>query len=253
MTTVRSRLLTACVVAVPVLVLAAACSDDDGGQTADDPADRVRIISTTTESTTPPSTTSSAPTSTSSTTAAATSTTASSSTTAPGDTTTTTEDVPDISNLTTDDRISTVGLGPVFVGMTVAEAAQAAGSAFEPEGSVRGPCSFYVATDFADAGVRWLVAFDRIAGIHIDQPGIVTLSGIGVGSSADELRAAYGDLLEERPSPFDPAITEFVLVPVDEADADQRVIFEVDGSGTVVAYHSGQLPEVGYSANCDQR
>lgn len=249
---VRTRLLTVCTV---VLLLTAACSDDDGAS-ADDPEDRVRIISTT-SSTVATSSTASGPSSTtdgsSSTTAGGSSTSVSSSTSVAGDTTTTTEDVPDVSNLSTADRISTVGLGPVFVGMTVAEASQAAASAFEPDGEVRGPCTFYVATDFADVGVRWLVAFDRIAVVHVDQPGIVTLSGVGVGSSAEEVRAAYGDLIEERPSPFDPAVTELVLVPVDENDANQRVIFEVDGSGNVVAFHSGQRPEVSYSATCDRR
>lgn len=158
-----------------------------------------------------------------------------------------------MSNLTVDDRISTVGFGPVFVGMTLAEAAQAAGSAFVAEGRVVGPCSFYVATDFADAGVRWLVAYDRIAVVHVDQPGIVTRSGLGVGTTVADLQARFGDQLEERPSPFDATITEYVLVPTDENDARQRVIFEADASGTVVRYHSGQLPEVEYSAACDER
>jgi hypothetical protein len=227
----------------------AACSDgDDGTVTAPEP--NVRVISTTSSSTVPPSTTA---TSTSTTAASTTSTAdASTSTTGTSTTTSTTADVPGTSNLTATDRISTVGLGPVFVGMTVAEATQAAGSPFERLTPDLGPCTMYQATDFKDAGVRWLVAFDRIAVIHVDKPGVVTRSGLGVGSSAADVRARFGEQVTERPSPYDAAVTELVFTPLEENEARQRVIFDVDGSGQVVRFRSGQLPEVDYSANCDR-
>jgi len=229
---------------------AAACSDgaDDEPVTAPEP--NVRVISTTSASTVPSTT---AATSTSTAAASTTSVPGSStSTTATLETTTTTADVPGVSNLTATDRISTVGLGPVFVGMTVAEATQAAGSPFERLTPDQGPCTMYQATDFPEAGVKWLVAFDRIAVIHVEQPGVVTRSGLGVGSSAADVQARFGEQVTERPSPYDAALTELVFTPLEENESRQRVIFDVDGSGQVVRYRSGQLPEVDYSGNCDQ-
>lgn len=235
--------------AIGTALAVAACSDGDGGEPVVAPEPNVRVISTTTASTVPSSTT------------VATTTTAVSTSSAPGSSTsitattvatTTTADVPGTSNLTASDRISTVGLGPVFVGMTVAEATQAAGSPFERLTPDQGPCTMYQATDFKDAGVRWLVAFDRIAVIHIDMPGVVTRSGLGVGSSADDVRARFGTQVTERPSPYDATVTELVFAPSEQNEARQRVIFDVDGSGQVIRYRSGQLPEVDYSANCDR-
>jgi hypothetical protein len=136
--------------------------------------------------------------------------------------------------------------------MTVAEATQAAGSPFERLTPDLGPCTVYQATDFVDAGVRWMVAFDRIAVIHVDKPGVVTRSGLGVGSSADDVRARFGEQVAERPSPYDATLTELVFTPLEENEARQRVIFDVDGSGQVIRYRSGQLPEVDYSPNCDR-
>lgn len=47
-----------------------------------------------------------------------------------------------------------------------------------------------------------------VSGILIEEPGITTEQGIGVGSSYDSLRAAYGDLkLERSPEWFDSNIT----------------------------------------------
>jgi hypothetical protein len=236
-------------------LLVAACGDDDSQSTSDD--DLVTVISSTTQSTSTTSTivaSSTAPLGSLSPTTAtggATSVPASS-TTGPEESTTTTADVPGQSNLSVDDDVSTVGLGPVFVGMTVAEAAQAAGTPFTAEAGGENRCTFYRAADFAE-GVAWLVAFDRIAAVHIESGPITTRSGLGIGSSAQQVRDAFGAQVQERPSPFDPAVTELVFVPADENEANQRVIFEVDGTGSVVRYHSGQLPEVEYGRDCRQR
>jgi len=243
----------------------AACGGDDGDDQAEED-DLVRVISSTTQSTAAPVT---APAETSvslpagpSSTAAGAATTVSGGTSPNGSTTSavdgsstttsTTADVPGQSNLTVDDEISTVGLGPVFVGMTVAEATQAAGTPLQPEGAVQGRCTFYKAADFAEP-VSWLVSFDRIAAIHVESGSITTRSGIGIGTPAQQLRDTFGDQIQERPSPFDPAVTELVFVPTDENEARQRVIFEVDGSGNVARYRSGQLPEVEYGRDCSDR
>jgi hypothetical protein len=256
----RSRLVIGLVLSAAVVLTA--CGGGDGDDQADDD-DLVTVISSTTQSTAPSTTGPSLPSEPDTTgppgTAAGAATTVANGTTPDGSTTTavdgsstttsTTADVPGQSNLSVDDEISTIGLGPVFVGMTVAEATQAAGTPLEPEGAVRGRCTFYRAADFADP-VSWLVAFDRIAAIHVESGPITTRSGLGIGTPAQQVRDTFGDQIQERPSPSDPAVTELVFVPVDENEARQRVIFEVDGSGSVVRFRSGQLPEVEYGRDC---
>jgi hypothetical protein len=164
---------------------------------------------------------------------------------------TTTTDVPGQSNLSVDDRISTVGFGEVFVGMTVPEAEQEAAATFVADGPADNECAFYKPSDGPD-GVRFLVAFGRVAAIHVTNPEVRTRSDLGVGTTQDELVARLSANLQSQPSPFVPGVTESVFVPTDENDANQRIIFDVDGSGRTVGYRSGQLPEVTYGPACER-
>ena len=181
-----------------------------------------------------------------------------STTTAPGGSTTTvaggsttTSDVAGKSNLSTEDRISTVGFGEVFIGMTVAEAEQVAATTLVADGPAGNECAFFKPGDGPD-GVRFLVAFGRVAAVHVTNPEVRTRSGLGVGSTQDELVARLSAQLETRPSPYLPGVTETLFVPTDENDANQRIVFDVDGSGKTVGFRSGQLPEVLYGAACER-
>ena len=100
--------------------------------------------------------------------------------------------------------------------------------------------------------MRFLVAFGRVAAVHVTNPEVRTRSGLGVGSTQDELVARLSAQLETRPSPYLPGVTETLFVPTDENDANQRIVFDVDSSGKTVGFRSGQLPEDLYGAACER-
>lgn len=153
--------------------------------------------------------------------------------------------------LTASAQISTGGLGVVRIGAAPDAAAEAAGTTLVRQGEPVGAndCHYVVPSPGPD-GVRFMVAGGNIARIDVDRGGIQTLSGAGIGSTRDEIVDLFGDKIQPEPHPGDPDGELLVFVPVDAADADRRVVFETDVSGTVVRYRTGRLPEVLYADGC---
>jgi len=149
-----------------------------------------------------------------------------------------------------DAKISTTGLGEVRIGAQADAAAEAAGLAFVEEGAGVGSSACHYATAAAVDGVRFMVADGVIARIDIDAGPIETLSGARIGSTRDEIIGLFGEKIAAQPHPADPSGELLVFVPADEAEADRRVVFETDASGTVVRYRTGRLPEVLYLDGC---
>ncbi len=137
-------------------------------------------------------------------------------------------------------KISTVGLDEIFFGMTADNAAAAAGTAWDPDRPTSSTC--WLATPVnGPVGVEFMMIDGGVERVEITTELITTRSGAGVGSTADELRALWGDLLDES----DPALLQFV--PQDEEDANFRILFTmVDGA--VESYRAGRLPIVEYPA-----
>ena len=205
-----------------VLLVLAAC----GGESAED-------TSTSTTSTTMATTTTTAATTT---------------TTTQPTTTTTTEPTP---TLTPDADVTLRALGPVLIGMTVEEAAAAAGmtlsGTLDPE--VSDVC-YYVTPDSTMKGVSFMVFEDVIARIEIDEPSqITTRSGAGIGTTKDQLLEVYPDNIQQtNEAVFDGEAMGFV--PNDESDAEYRIFFELDEEDVVVRYRVGIKPAVDFVEGC---
>ena len=139
-------------------------------------------------------------------------------------------------------------LGPVRVGMTLAEATAAAGVPVEGPGTPV-ECSYATATG-GPSGVRFMVVDSRIARIEVDRDSQVkTRSGAGIGDTEEQVQARYADGLEVSPHKYVVGGHYLTLVPVDAADRDFRLIFETDGS-KVTAMRSGKVPEVELVEGC---
>jgi hypothetical protein len=211
-------------VLVVALVLLAGCSDGD-----DDGGDGAVVASETTGSG-------------ASTTLPTASTAAGAASTATGAATVTT--------LGVDAKISTTGLGAVLIGAQADAAAEAAGTVFAEQGAPVGASACHYVTATGLDGARFMVSDGLIVRVDIDSGPIETLSGARIGSTKDEIIGLFGEKIAAEPHPTDPAGELLVFVPADVAEADRRVVFETDGSGTVVRYRTGRLPEVLYVDGC---
>ena len=151
--------------------------------------------------------------------------------------------------LTDSARVSTLGLGPVYMGDTLEQVADKIGVQLDPEEFGNDSCRYYLAPG-GPPGVSFVVAFGRIARVDIDDPStITTRSGAGIGSTKAEIIALFGAKIVVGPHPFSDG-EYLTFVPVDEKDANLRIIFETNSDGVVTAYRTGQLPEVDYIEGC---
>lgn len=204
-------------VATAVLLLAGACgSSDDGGPSADTTTPSLAVAASSTTSSSLPSTT-----------------------------TTTTE--PPL-QLTSNAKLSTAGLGPVRIGMTVEEAERVSGVTLVPDDFGDATCRYHT-PDRGPDGVGFMVSDGEIVRVDIFDGPITTLSGYGIGSTKQELTDAFSQRIEAGPHPYTDG--EYVaFVPVDELDADKRVIWETDIDGVVTAMRAGRVPFVEFIEGC---
>lgn len=141
--------------------------------------------------------------------------------------------------LTADDTLTTGGLGEVRIGMTIGEAEVASGRLLDsPPGADDQEC--FVATPRNLPGVEFVVAEGRIRVVDVTTSAVTTRSGAAVGMAADDIRALFGERIDETPIEGAAALT---FVPADEADQDKRVVFFTDGT-SVTRMMSGTLPHV---------
>ncbi|NNF54607.1 MAG: hypothetical protein HKN03_09215 [Acidimicrobiales bacterium] len=80
----------------------------------------------------------------------------------------------------------------------------------------------------------------------------LTISNVGIGSTADAVRAAYGDQLVEKIDP-DTGLTQLVFEPNEAVDANYRLVFDLEtenGESTVAAMRIGQIGEVERTEPC---
>jgi len=214
---------------VVLAVMAASCGGDEEAASTTSPS------SSTTTTTTTTSTTTTLP-----------------STTSTGEATTSTATPP--STLPPSKPfVTTIGLGGVIVGMTVEEAEEASGyelvGKLDPD--VSEDCYFVEPTEASSGltGVLYMVYKDEIARVDIVSPSpTTTRSGAGVGLDADLLQELFPGQIEEAPQ-FTVDGLALMYVPRDEADADYRIIFDIE-DGRVAAYRSGILPAVGFGEGC---
>lgn len=158
--------------------------------------------------------------------------------------------LPPGSLLTQLSKLSTVGLGPVRVGMTVPEAEAAAGMKLpgEPDPAISPDC-YFVEPESGIPGVGFMVNEGRIGRVDVYASGTVTTqSGARIGMTEQEIIALFSDRIEES---FEYRVDgkALVFVPVDEVDRDFRVVFEVDG-GFVTGMRGGILPAVQLNEGC---
>ncbi len=141
------------------------------------------------------------------------------------------------------------GVGPVRIGMTYAEAAQAAAApltvtdAFETNGA----CVDVTLPD--SNGITFMGSDGKLVRLDIHRSAAKTEAGVGIGSSEAEVRNAYGDALTISAHPYGTGGHYLTVAPSDPALGNLRMIFETDGI-RVTNYRTGLEPYVDYIEGC---
>lgn len=141
-------------------------------------------------------------------------------------------------------------LGPVRVGMSVAEASEAAGLELRRDlGRSSTDSCYHVNAGPTMRGVSFMVVNDLIRRINIDPPSpVATRSGVGIGTTASNLREVYSDNIQRADSAAAGG-QGWAFVPNDEFDADFRIYFEIE-AGSVARYRLGSRPSVDSPSGC---
>ncbi|MGI8984887.1 MAG: hypothetical protein ACR2HM_10200 [Acidimicrobiales bacterium] len=169
---------------------------------------------------------------------------------APTVTTTTTTAPPE--RIAADSRLSLGGIGPVDVGMTLEEASAAAGTPIRvrPGNPFGSECEYA----YADAvpGMAFMVINGRIARVDVGSPNggrVTTVSGIGEGSTEDEVKRTYPGRIQVQGHPYVPTGHYLVYAPADANLAHLSLIFETDGR-VVTRFRSGMKGAVAQIEGC---
>jgi hypothetical protein len=140
------------------------------------------------------------------------------------------------------------GIGAVRVGMTVKQAAKAAGVNLVPSYNDNNNECRYVHPQSGLKNLEMMVSKDRIVRIDIlSGSSIKTLKGAGIGNSEARIKSLYPGRIEVSPHKYTKG-HYLTFVPADRADK-HRIVFETDGR-KVLNYRVGKLPEVEYIEGC---
>lgn len=142
------------------------------------------------------------------------------------------------------------GLAPVRVGMTVAEAEAALGAKLQPldtsDGASSESCWYTRRIDGIDQALPYMIQDGRIARIDVDDgvpggmerinPGVTTERGIGIGSSEDDAKKAYGSALEIELHAYGGPNDHYLTILT--ADKSRGIRFEAP-EGKIDTFHVG--------------
>jgi len=153
-------------------------------------------------------------------------------------------------------EITLHGIGPVLLGMTPREAQAAWGSRWVSNSEEVGeaavddprlpPECHYTGPVSNEPG--FLVVDGRLAVVSVWSPAYHTPSGIRVGSTIDEVFAAYPGRIMEEPNMYtdEPVLT---FVPAEARNSDFRMVFITEG-GRVTLIKAGLEIPVNYPEGC---
>lgn len=140
------------------------------------------------------------------------------------------------------------GVGPLKVGMTLAEAEKAAGAQLvfdHPEEPVN-QCTF-ARLKGGPADLGFMLMNRVVVRADVFEGGIKTAEGAGIGTSEDEVKRLYANAkIEVSNHAYVEGHYLEVTMP---GFANLRYIFETDGK-KVTAFRAGRLPEVGFVEGC---
>jgi hypothetical protein len=184
------------------------------------------------------------------------------------------EPEPKDERITADTPLTVIGIGPFTVGTLVSEAAERADVAMLPHNSpVAGTDHFWIEYGCAEVhpldgpwapdaqGYHWPLSVmlwneggdARIARVTVEDPRLRTPSGLGVGSTRDEIITALGaERITEEPLEYreeDPTASSLFFTPSDPSERHLAMRFLLE-NGRVSTIHAGRADAVQYIEGC---
>ncbi len=136
------------------------------------------------------------------------------------------------------------GVGPVRIGMSLAEASAAAGTPIVAKQGLRN-CAF-ADPEGGPRGLSFMVIDGRIARIDVGGA-LATVAGVRVGDTEEQVQAAYGRQLEVTERLYVPG--HYLMLIATGADRGYGAVFSTDGA-RVTSFTSGRWPEVAEPEGC---
>ncbi len=148
--------------------------------------------------------------------------------------------------LTSQSKVSINGIGPIQVGMTVSQAAQAGSIRLVKSPNQDNSC-YYVNPQGEPREVGLMVTNGTISRVDVRKNSrITTLSGAKIGDTEARIKSLYPGQIQVTPHKY---TNGHYLTFVPKDGSNYRVVFETDGQ-RVIQFRSGKLPEVEYVEGC---
>jgi hypothetical protein len=136
------------------------------------------------------------------------------------------------------------GMGPVKIGMTVAQISKQLGAPLDPQNPDENGCRTFAAPTWP--GVTFLTINEKLARIEVHGRGIVTDSGVQVGDTEQKIKDLYGRSLQVEPHKY---VDAGHYMKVKSKDGKTGFTFETDGN-VVTEFRAGQYPQVDWVEGC---
>jgi hypothetical protein len=140
------------------------------------------------------------------------------------------------------------GLGPIQVGMTLAEAVNM--GLLNENPNMKKECDFVFPA--AGAGVPdnigVMIVRGKVARIDVDTGSVTTEDGAKIGDTEEKIKSIYNGDLQIEPHKY---VTggHYMIVMGDSASAGKAIVFETNGK-VVTNFRAGRLPEVKWVEGC---
>jgi len=149
--------------------------------------------------------------------------------------------------LTSQSKVSINGIGPIQVGMTVSQAAQAGSIRLVKSPGQNNSC-YYVNPQGEPQEVGFMVTDGTISRVDVRKNSrITTLSGAKIGDTEARIKSLYPGQIQVTPHKYVQNGHYLTFIPKD--GSNYRVVFETNGK-RVTEFRSGKLPEVEFVEGC---
>jgi hypothetical protein len=154
--------------------------------------------------------------------------------------------------LTERSKLAIDGIGPIRVGMTVAEASRSAELTLVKSSTLNRLFCTYLEAQGGPKGINFMVENDRIVIVYNSSNNqVTTIKGAKIGDTEERIFALYPGQIQATKSPRSPKENKYLtFVPIDAADKNYRMIFEMSNH-RVINFRSGKLPEVRDVEHCE--